>query len=70
VLDCLCCGNERRVEHLLVGDLSGNIVSFLENAIDRRTIDAAGVQSAHLEGPLESVDVSLRLPQMRLEAHL
>ena len=51
-------------------DLAGNVVRFLDDAVDRWTIDAAGVQSAHLEGPLESVDVSLRLPQMRLEAHL
>ena len=70
VLDGLTGGDERGVQHLLVGDLAGDLVALLQDAVDRRAVDALDLDAVLAEHLLQADDVALGLRQMRLEQPL
>src|SRR5215470_670882 len=67
VLDRLRGGDQRRVEHLLVLDLAGHLLGFLDDAVDGRAVDRLGVDAVHAENFLDAGDVILGLLEVALE---
>src|ERR1700751_4368301 len=53
MLDRLRGGDDRGVEHLVVGNLAGHVLGFLDDAVDRRTVDAFRVRAVQPEYLLE-----------------
>jgi hypothetical protein len=70
VLDGLSRGNDGGIEHILVVDLAGNVVSLVDDSVDGRTGHRLWLLAQHLEHLLEALHVSLGLAEMRLQALL
>ena len=51
-------------------DLAGDLLGFLDDAVDRRAIDRLGLGAVHLEHLLQPLHVVLGLVEMGLEALL
>src|SRR5215475_681482 len=60
--------DQRGIQHGLVGDFARSLVSLLDDAVDRRTVDRLHRKTMHLEDLLEPLDVSLCFLEMRQKA--
>ena len=67
MLDRLRGCDQGGIENVLVVDLAGDIVGFLDDAVDGRTIGALRALAEHLEGLFQTLHLVLGLAQMRLE---
>src|SRR3569623_445925 len=63
-------GDERGIEHFLVGHLARHLVGFLDDAVDRRAGDSLCLDTVHLEHLLQPRHMTLGFFQMRQEALL
>ena len=70
MLHRLAGGDDRRIEHVLVGNLAGHILGLIDDAVDRRAVHRVGFLAKHLEYLLEALDMALGLPEVGLEAAL
>ena len=68
MFDRLGRAHDGRVEHLLVGDLSGQVVGLLDEPVDRRAFDPLWLLPEHPENLIEPPDLLLRLFEMVFEA--
>src|SRR6516162_10064191 len=68
MLGRLCRVDQRGIQHGLVGDFACSLVSLLDDAVDRRTVDRLHRKTMHLEDLLEPLDVSLCFLEMRQKA--
>jgi hypothetical protein len=70
MLDGLRRSDEGGIEDTLVIDFASNLVSFLQNAVDRRAVDGLGLYAMHLEDLLQTFDLPFGFDKMTLEAGL
>ena len=70
MLDRLCRGDESSIENRFFLDLAGDFIGFLEDAVDRRTIDALGLLARQLKNLFQALYVILCLAQVSLETLL
>ena len=67
MLDRLRRGEQRGIEHLLVGDVAGYLICFLDDAINGRAVHRLWRLPMHLEDLLEPLYMALGLRQVLLE---
>src|SRR5258708_880544 len=53
-----------RIEHGLVGDFARTFVGFLDDAVDRRTVDRLDLGAVHLEHLLEALNMGFGFVEM------
>jgi hypothetical protein len=70
VLNSLCGPDYGRVENVLVGDLAGDLIAFLDQPLDGRALPTLRLLAEFLKGLVETLDLLFGLLQMVLEALL
>ena len=70
MLDRLCGGDQRGVEHGLVLDLAGDFAGFFQDTVDGRALGALRHRLDHFEHPVEALDVAVGLFEVHPEALL
>jgi hypothetical protein len=53
----LRCVDQRRIKHGFVRDFAGNLIRFLDDAVDCRTVDRLRLGAEHLEYLFEALHV-------------
>lgn len=60
-------GCQGGIQHILIVDLAGDFVAFLDDAVDGGAIHALDINAMQLEHLLQTLDLAARFQQMRLE---
>jgi hypothetical protein len=67
VFDSLSGGEQGGVENLRIGDLAGDFLGLVDDAVDGRAGHALGIMAMHAEDLLDHLDLLFGFTQVRLE---